>query len=185
MDEIVCQEQIMSGWPDMQKNPGCKLALHMWLKFLIQGSSTSESINRKDLASGRSIFSRTLLPSIFLILIDCTSILLLHLKEKREGEDWDDGGGGRFALASVSLLRPCLVTSFSWQGPIVKEDRLCSSYDLICSNISSFGGGYGWSEVLLRQQRWWILIPLSLHMPSSLRFMLNPMVVALETLFLR
>jgi len=31
--------------------------------------------------------------------------------------------------------------------------RLVSSSDLICSNISSSGGRYGWSEVLLGWQR--------------------------------
>ena len=65
------------------------------IEILIQGSSASTSINREDPESGRSIFSKTLLPSIFLALIDC-SVVLLPPIEEGEGEDGDDGDGGRF-----------------------------------------------------------------------------------------
>ena len=37
MDEIMWQDRIVSGWPDMPKNSEYKPTLQMWLKLLIQG----------------------------------------------------------------------------------------------------------------------------------------------------
>jgi len=77
------------------------------LKFRIQGGSSFASINKEDPGSGRSIFSRTLLPFIFLALIDCSVILLLRPIEEGEGYDGDDGDSGRFASAFARYFGLC------------------------------------------------------------------------------
>ena len=167
------QDRIKFGWSGMPKNPGYKMTLQMWLKFKIQGGSASASINE----NGRSIFLRTLLSSIFLTLVDCSIVLLPYPMEEGERGDEDDGDGRRFASAFVSLLQSswwlCLISLVFVTRSRYQGDRLCSSFDFICSNMSSFDGGYGLSEVLLGRQWWWILIPSLLHMPCSLRSMLN------------
>ena len=65
----------------------------------------STSINREDPENERSNFSRALLPSIFLSLVDCSIVLLLRTMEEGEGEDRDDGDSGCLASAFASLLQ--------------------------------------------------------------------------------
>jgi len=66
-----------------------------------------------------------------------------------------------------------------------ERNRLGSSSDMICSNISSSGGGCGRSEVLLGWRWYWILIPSLLSTSWTLRSRSGPVVLALGDSFLK
>ena len=63
----------------------------------------SAFINKEEPENRRSIFLRTLLPSIFLALEYCSVVLLLRLMGEGEGEERDDEDDGRFVSSLWSL----------------------------------------------------------------------------------
>ena len=105
-------------------------------------------------------------------------------RERIEMTGMEDCRIGIRLVTSVFMMT-LLVTPISWQGPTARVDRSGSSSDLICLNISYFGGGYGWCENLLGWLWRLILIPSSLLTSCSLHSMLNPAVLALGDSFLK
>jgi len=87
---------------------------------------------------------------------------------------------------AISVLVMTWSQNFGSRGKVspLERNRLVSSSDLICSNISSPGGGCELSEVLLGWRRCWILIP-SLFTFWTIHSGSGPMVLALRDSFLK
>jgi len=106
------------------------------------------------------------------------SPLLLRLMKERERMEM--AGVTSIFVMILSCHFGCCV-----KAPPPGGDRLSPSSNLICLNISSPSGGYGWSEVLSVGSSGGFLIPSSLSMSCSLHSRLGHVVLALGDFFLR